>query len=77
MNKGAIYALSKQRDYEKNNMLILYSLFVIAAVFICCTVVEILRIFLLEKHYLSAVNKFAEFIEKVKNYIMNKIIKQL
>lgn len=27
----------------------------------------------LEKHYLSAVNKFVGFIEKVKNYTMNKI----
>ena len=67
----------KIASYEENNMLILYSLFVIAVVFICCTVVEILRIFLLEKHYLSAVNKFVGFIEKVKNYTMNKIIKQL
>lgn len=50
-------------------------MFIITIVFICCALVELLRIYLIEKHYLSAINKFAEFIEKVKNYVIDKIVK--
>lgn len=46
--------------YSDSHILIPYSLFVIAVVFLGCTVIELLRIYLLEKKYLPALETLSE-----------------
>lgn len=61
----------KNSSYSESNILILYSLFVIAIVFAVCTIIELLRIYVLEKNYMGLVNSFAEVIDKQKEKFLS------
>lgn len=63
--------LFKNASYAENNILIPYSLLVIAAVFIGCTVIELARIHILEKRYARALDSAADKIdEKIKKGLL-------
>lgn len=47
-------------DYAQSKLLVLYSAAVILLVFACCTLIELARIRVLEKHYMKAVGRLAE-----------------
>ncbi len=53
---------------------IIYSIFVISFIFIVCSVIELLRIYLLEKRYTKLVDKISIKIDNVKNKIVNSKI---
>jgi len=65
--------LFNSSSYSENSMLILYSLLIILVVFICCTMIELLRIHLLEKNYLPIINKLAQVIDKKKETVLSKL----
>lgn len=56
----------RNASYSDSNFLILYSLIVITIVFVICTFVEVIRIYLLEKHYLNLINIIAKKIDNCK-----------
>lgn len=56
----------RSASYSDSNFLILYSFVVIATVFVICTFVELIRIYFLEKHYLSFIDSIAEKIDNCK-----------
>lgn len=56
----------KNASYSESNMLISYSLLVIAIVYIICTIIELARIYLLEKHYIGLLNYLANVIDDYK-----------
>lgn len=60
--------LFRNASYSKSNMLIPYSLLVIGAVFAGCTIIELLRIRLLEKNYMPVVEKISSYIDKKKGF---------
>lgn len=49
-------------SWFKSNIFIPYSIIVIALVFITCTAIELLRIYVLEKHYMKSMNKVAKLL---------------
>lgn len=59
----------KNASYAESSLLIPYSLSVIAVVFICCTVIELARIYILERHYMKAVNSASIVIDRLKDKI--------
>ncbi len=65
--------LFNSSSYSENSMLILYSLLIILLVFTCCTMIELLRIHLLEKNYMPMINKLAQVIDKKKEAVLSKI----
>ncbi len=54
----------KMISYENSNVLILYSVFVVIAVFICCSLIELFRIYCIEKFYIKAINSLSAKIDK-------------
>ena len=52
--------------YADSDLLILYSLYVISSVYICCTLIELLRIRLFENRYMGLVNRVASKIDPFK-----------
>ena len=46
---------------------------IILLVFTCCTMIELLRIHLLEKNYMAVINKLAQVIDKKKEAVLSKI----
>lgn len=50
----------KNASYQNSSLLIPYSLFVIAIVFSLCVIIELARTYLLEKHYINAINFVAK-----------------
>lgn len=67
----------KNAQFADSMFLIPYSLMVIAAVFIVCTILELARIHILEKHYLKILNMLASHIDKIKDKILaSKIMKK-
>ena len=61
----------RNASYSDSNLLIPYSLAVIIIVFILCTIVELVRIYALEKHYMGAVNLIANKVDRLKNKIFS------
>lgn len=61
----------KNASYSDSNFLILYSLIVIAVVFVLCTFVELIRIYLLEKHYLNLINSIAGITDSCKERLFS------
>lgn len=57
-------------SYTKSDILIPYSLFVIAVVFIVCTLIELTRIYVFEKHYMPVVNVISDLAANAKNFIL-------
>lgn len=59
----------KNAAYSESKYLIPYSIFVIAIVFVICTIIELLRIYIFEKKYLKIIeisaNKFDASKEKM------------
>ena len=61
--------------YAESRMLIPYSLMVIAVVFIGCSVVELIRQNLIEKHTLALIDRVSAFIDnKIKAPVTDKLI---
>lgn len=61
--------------YAESNLLIPHSLLVIAIVFIGCSIIELARIYLIENHMLTLIDKVSVLIDsKVKAPISNKIL---
>ena len=58
-------------SYAENNLLIPYSLWAVAVVFVTCTVVELARICLLEKHYMGFVSGLAGSVDKYKEKLFS------
>lgn len=61
----------KQAEYSNTLMIIPYSIIVIAIVFIVCSIIELLRIYILEKRYMSLIEKLSKIIDKLINKICN------
>lgn len=53
----------KTTSYTTSKILILYSLVVIALVFVVCTMIELLRIRVIENRYMSGVMRLAQSLE--------------
>lgn len=58
-------------SYSESKFLIPYSLLVIAFIYIACTVIELLRIYLFEKHYMKLINSLAGVIDKCKEKLFS------
>ncbi|MBT0908342.1 acyltransferase [Streptococcus lutetiensis] len=56
--------LFKNASYAYSDMLIPYSILVIIIVYLTCTVIELIRIYLIEKKYMSWVNNVSAKIEE-------------
>lgn len=61
----------KNNTFADSNIMIPYSVFVILMVFVCCTIIELLRKYLIEKNYMPLVNKAASFIESKKDRLFS------
>lgn len=61
----------KNASYSESNILIPYSLFVIAIVFIVCTIIELARIYLLEQRYIGLINSLANVIDNSKEKLFS------
>ena len=59
----------KNSSYSDSSLLIPYSLLVIAVVFVGCTLIELVRIYILEKHYMVIVNIVSPKIDDIKEKI--------
>lgn len=59
-------------SYADSNILIPYSLFAIALVFVCCVMIELFRIHAMEKHYMKALNTISDFLERGKEKLLSK-----
>ena len=61
--------------YSDSNLLILYSMIVIIIVFVGCSVIELMRIHLIENHAVSYFDRISMFIDnKIKMTLSNKLI---
>lgn len=56
----------RNASFSESAFLIPYSVAVIAIVFVICTIIELFRIYILEKHYLNFLDKFSS---KINGYI--------
>jgi len=65
MRKFLWKAVFSNASYTESNLLIPYSLLVIAVVFTGCTLVELARIHILEKNYMTAINIISGLIAKM------------
>lgn len=63
--------------YSDSNMLILYSIGVTLLVYITCTIMELGRIYLLEKNYMTLVNRFSNKLENILRFCQNFIFEKL
>lgn len=63
--------LFKVSKYYNSIYLIPYIIFIILSVFIVCSIIELIRIYLFEKQYMKLVNKFSTKLDD----IINKILK--
>lgn len=57
--------------YSESKILIPYSVLVIAIVFIVCTIIELIRIYVLEQHYIRSINSFANVIDNCKEKLLS------
>ena len=60
-------------SYSLSFLLIPYSVFVIAIVFICCTIIELLRTYLIERRCMPIIDKIAAFIDNKKEKLVRSI----
>ncbi len=70
----------RNATFSESPFLIPYSLLVIFIVFICCTAIELLRIYLLEKYYMNRVKNFSIKVRELQNKMgkaFNKILSNL
>lgn len=64
--------------YAESHILIPYSIIVILAVFALCTIMELLRIYFLEKHYLKLIEDFSGVVDKyIEKFFSLKIFSRL
>lgn len=63
--------LFKNASYSDTLLLIPYSLMVIAIVFVGCSVIELLRIYVIEKRYMILLDKISTFINKYVNKFLD------
>jgi len=64
----------KNASYTESNMLIPYSIMVILVVFTVCTIIELMRIHLLEKHYIKLIEAFSGVVDKyIEKFFSHKI----
>ena len=61
----------KNAYFFESPFFILYSIGVICFVFIVCTLIELVRIYVLEKHYIGLINKISVFIDSKKEEIFS------
>lgn len=61
-------------SFSNSNVLIPYTIFVTICVFVGCTAVEILRIYLIEKHLATTMDKIATCLEKGKDILLQRIL---
>ena len=65
-------------SYANSGLLVPHTLWAIAAVFIVCTVIELVRIRVIEKSYMPAVEKLAAFIDrKLRSLAPEKLLDKL
>ncbi len=70
--------LFKNASFSNSMYLIPYSLAVIFGVYIICTIIEILRIYILEKHYIKIVEKISNYLKKlIDKFFALKIFQKL
>ncbi|WP_024344739.1 acyltransferase [Streptococcus equinus] len=69
--------LFKNASYAYSDMLILYSMLVIITVYLTCTVIELIRIYLIEKKYMSWVNNVSVKIEEKINNLIEVVCNRL
>ena len=60
--------------YSESNYLIPYSLGIIVLVFVACTVIELLRLYILEKSYLKLLDLISNRIDSIKEKILSSSI---
>lgn len=63
--------LFKNANYSDRLLLIPYSIIVIIIVFVTCSIIELLRIYLLEKKYLKIVDKVSNYFNKIFKKFLN------
>ena len=64
----------KAADFSQSKFMIPYSLAAILLVFVCCTVIELARTYLLEKNYMKAVDRVAERFDSFTQKLSEKTI---
>lgn len=67
----------RTRDYQNFPYFIIYSIAICLAIYIVCTLIELARIYILEKNYMKLVYKAEPKINKAINKIMNPIYNKL
>lgn len=63
--------LFKVDTYADSKGLILYSILVIFTIFIVCSCIELLRMYLIERRYLPLLNTISKYIEKAINWFFS------
>lgn len=70
--------LFKNASYSDSNILIQYSIFVIFFVFVICTVIELARIYILERHYMKTIDRISKIIDRWKEkFFESKMFRKL
>ena len=69
--------LFQNKSFADSNMLILHSIFVIAIVFIGCTIIELIRIYVLENNYMPAITRISERIDKKFKLISDRVMEKI
>lgn len=64
--------LLKVNKYKNSPYLILYSLGVVLLIYIICSIIELLRIYIIEKRYINLLNKISLKLEKIDEKISNR-----
>lgn len=59
-------------SYSESDLLMPYSLVVIAVVFVGCSLIELTRIYLIENNYVPMIDKISEFIDSKKSILSDK-----
>lgn len=61
----------KNSEFSNNSILPAYSIVVIISVFIICTLIELLRIYFIEKHYIQLIKRISSFCNTKKEQILS------
>lgn len=64
--------LFRNAVYANSNYLILHSVAAVVIVFIACTIIELLRLHLLERNYMPYVESFAKHVDKKKEQLLSR-----
>jgi surface polysaccharide O-acyltransferase-like enzyme len=57
--------------YSESRLLIPYSIFVVAVVFIGCTLIELVRIYCIERNYMKCLNALARMVDRYKEKFLS------